>query len=78
MTRLAVGIPDAMIQNTVYALPSYRVLLHTDGSGVTLVQSETAAFTASSAITLTNAQAELAGGFLKCTSGNINVLLKRH
>jgi hypothetical protein len=76
-TRLALGIPDVLLQNIVYSLPSFRCLFHTDATSPTLVQSETQTFTANSAITLTNNQIELAGGFLKCTSGNINFTLKK-
>jgi len=77
VTRLVVGSPDVMTQNVVYSLPSFRCLFHTDATSPTIVQSETAAFTANSAVTLSNNQVELAGGFLKCTSANINFTLKR-
>lgn len=74
---LRVGFPQAIVQNTVYALPPRRVMLYTDATGPTFVQSTTEAFTASSAVTLTNNQAELCGGFLKCTSATPgNIILK--
>lgn len=73
---LSIGYPIPVTQNVVYALPSRRVLLMTDAAGPTFFQSNTQAFTASVAVALTNGQAELAGGFLKCTSaapGNVTL-----
>ena len=73
---LALGI-NSVIQNQVYALPNRRCLLFTDTAAATLFQSNTEAFTLSTAITLTNSEAEVGGGFLKCTSaGPILVTLK--
>lgn len=73
---LSIGYPIAIVQNTIYALPSRRVLMFSDATGPTFFQSNTVAFTASVAVTLANGQAELAGGFLRCTSatpGNITL-----
>ena len=73
---LSIGYPIPIVQNTIYALPARRVLLMSDAAGPTFFQSNTLAFTASVAVVLTNGQAELAGGFIRCTSatpGNITL-----
>ena len=73
---LSIGYPIPITQNQIYALPAKRVLMFTDATGPTFFQSNTLAFTASIAVTLVNGQAELAGGFLRCTSatpGNITL-----
>lgn len=65
---------NPILQNVIYALPPRRVLLFSDAATPTFFQSTTEAFTASIAVVLTNGQAELAGGFIRCTSatpGNI-------
>lgn len=74
---LSIGPPTAMVQNQIYALPASRVLLFTDAAAPTIQQSNTVAFTANVAVALTNGQMELAGGFIRCTSGNITVTLKK-
>lgn len=67
----------SMIQNTVYALPASRCLLFTTGAP-TLQQANDLAMTAPVAVTLTGGQAELAGGFIRCTSaGPQLVVLKK-
>lgn len=74
---LPVGYPVPIVQNTIYALPPKRVLLFSDAAAPTFFQSNTYAFTVSVAITLTNGQAEVAGGFIRCTSADPgNVTLK--
>lgn len=70
------GVPTALTQNTIYALPANRALLFTDATTPTVQQSYDVAFTANAALTLASGQAEVAGGFIRCTSGNINVVLK--
>lgn len=73
---LSIGYPIPIVQNTIYALPARRVLLFSDAAGPTFFQSTDVAFTVSVAVVLTNGQAELAGGFLRCTSaapGNITL-----
>lgn len=76
---LVTGKVIAITQNTVYALPTGRVLLFTDATTPTLQQSTTEAFTANVAVTLTGGQAELAGGFFRLTTaGPINIILKEH
>lgn len=73
---LSIGYPTPINQNQIYALPARRVLMFSDAAGPTFFQSNTLAFTVSVAVTLTNGEAELAGGFLRCTSaapGNITL-----
>lgn len=73
---LSIGYPIPIVQNTIYALPARRVLLFSDAAAPTFFQSNTVAFTVSVAVALANGQAELAGGFIRCTSaapGNITL-----
>lgn len=75
---LSCGPLQVMVQNVVYALPACRVLLFTDGAAPTLQQSDTVGFTANVAVVLTNGQAELAGGFIRCTNlATCNVTLRK-
>lgn len=74
---LSLGPVSSLVQNTVYALPAVHCLLFTTGAP-TLQQSTDVAMTAPVAVVLTAGQAELAGGFLRCTSaGPQLVTLKR-
>ena len=68
-TLLSIGYAQPIVQNQIYALPGRRVLLFSQDAAPTFFQSSDVAFTTSVAVTLANGQAELAGGFLKCTSG---------
>lgn len=70
------GVVTTIPQSTVYALPPVRVLLFCDTATPNLLQSNTSAFTASVAVTLTNGQAELAGGFIQSTTATTTVLVK--
>jgi hypothetical protein len=75
---LSCGPIQTLLQNVVYALPACRCLLFTDGAAPTLQQSTTLAFTANVAVVLTNGQAELSGGFIRCTNlATCNVTLKK-
>lgn len=66
-----------LTQNVAYALPVKRCLLFTDGTAPTLQQSTTEAFTANVVMPLVNGQAELAGGFIRCTNlATLNIFLK--
>lgn len=76
-TALVCGYIQTMTQNTVYALPGVRALLFCDESSPTITMSNTVGFTASKSLTLTNGQAEVAGGFVKCTTGDVTVSLKK-
>lgn len=73
---LTIGPITSITQNVIYALPARSVIMFSDATGPTFFQSNTAAFTASIAVTLVNGQATLAGGFIRCTSatpGNITL-----
>lgn len=77
-TLLSVGYVQPMVQNQVYALPASRAILFCDTAAATFEQSATLAFTLAVALALdANEQAEVAGGFIRCTSGNVNVNLKK-
>jgi hypothetical protein len=74
---ISCGPVFSMIQNTVYSLPACHALLFTTGAP-TLQQSTVLAMTAPVSITLTNGQAEVAGGFIRCTSAGPQLItLKR-
>jgi hypothetical protein len=73
---LPVGMPILMLANVIYALPAVKVTMFTDTAAPTIAQSNTAAFTANSAVTLTGGAAELAGGFVRATADTL-VTLKR-
>ena len=73
---LSIGYPVTLAQNVVYALPARRVFCFSQ-SGGTVEQSDTVGFSVAKAVTFdTNNQAELAGGFIRCTSATIIVTLK--
>jgi hypothetical protein len=75
---IPVGMVFSMVQNTIYALPSQRVLAFTDGAAPTIQQSTTVAFTANVAVTLTGGQAELGGAFIRQTNlATCNIILSR-
>jgi hypothetical protein len=65
---LSIGYPNPITQNTIYALPARRVLMFCQDAAPTFFQSADVTFAVSVAVTLTNGQAELAGGFIRCTS----------
>lgn len=73
---LPVGPPTTMLANVVYALPAVNVTLYTDAAAPTITMSNTAAFTANTAVTLTTGAARLGGGFLRATADTL-VTLKR-
>lgn len=73
---LPVGPPTTMLANVVYALPAVKVTLTTDATTPTITQSNTQAFTANVAVTLTGGATTLAGGFVKATADTL-IVLKR-
>ena len=73
---LPIGPPITMLANVIYALPAVRVTLFTDAAAPTIAQSNTSAFTANSAVTLTAGQVSLAGGFIRATADTL-IVLKR-
>jgi hypothetical protein len=77
-TALMCGPTYTLTQNTAYALPARRCLLFCDAAAPTFTQSTDLAFTVSKALTLTSGQAEVAGGFIKSTGGDVTVTLKAY
>jgi len=75
-TSLQIGQVEAMTQSTIYAMPVRRALLFTTDTTATVQMSNTVGFSAAVAVTVTTGQAEVAGAFIRCTSGNISVMLK--
>jgi hypothetical protein len=73
---LPVGTPVTLVANVIYALPAVNTTLFTDATTPTIQQSNTSAFTANVAVTLTGGQANLAGGFIRATA-NTPIILKR-
>lgn len=75
---ISIGPTITLVQNQIYALPASRCLLFTEAAAPTIQQSNDITFAVNKAVTLdTNNQAEVAGGWIRCTSGNINVTLKK-
>lgn len=68
--QLSVGYAQQLITNVIYALPGMTVRIFVDGAAPTLFQSNDSAFTVSVAVVLVDGQAELAGGFIRCTSAS--------
>lgn len=73
---LSIGPPMPLVQNQIYALPSVSCDLFAD-TAATLQVSNTLAFTANQALTLTNGVSPVAGGFLKCTTAGAIISLKK-
>lgn len=69
------GGPVLMKSGVAYALPVVKVTLFSDGAA-TFLQSNTSAFTASSAVTLTGGSVALAGGYIKANADAL-VTVKR-
>ena len=76
MQLLSIGYPQVIVQNTIYALPARRVVMFSQDAAPTFFQSNDPAFATSVAVALTNGQAELAGGFIRCTSVPGPLMLK--
>lgn len=73
---ISIGRPTPILQNIAYALPSFKCTLYVTGTP-TIVQSNTQDMAVTTAVTLVEGQYTVAGGFIKCTSGNITITLKR-
>lgn len=73
---VSIGQQVAMTQNVVYALPAQQVLFFCDAASATIEQSTDVGFTAAKALTLSSGQANVAGGFIRCTTGNVTVFVK--
>lgn len=74
---LPVGPLVALTQNQIYALPAVKVTLFTDATTPTLQVSNTAAFTANVAVTMTGGAAVVSGGFIRATTTGVTITLKR-
>jgi hypothetical protein len=73
---LPLGTPFTMLAGVAYALPAVECVLYTDATTPTITLSNTQAFTANTAVTLTAGAATVGGGFIKAV-GNALVVLKR-
>lgn len=75
--QLQMGYPQVMTQNVVYALPGRRALLMTETVAATFVISNDVSMGTTAPLALSAAgTAEVAGAFIKCTSGNVTVTIK--
>ena len=73
---LSPGMPWTILAGQVYALPAVKCTLFTDAASPTITVSNTQAFTANAAITLTAGAATVAGGFIKAAADTL-ITLKR-
>ena len=74
---LSFGLPTLLTQNVVYALPARKGTMYCETAAATFEQSATSAFTLATAIAPdANEQIEVAGGFIRSTGGNVNVVIK--
>ena len=77
MQLLSISYPQTLVQNTIYALPARRCLLFSDGAGAAFdVATEETMVTHVGPLTLVDGMHDLAGSFIRCTSGNVRVSLK--
>jgi len=75
---LSCGPITPLLQNVAYALPAVQCTLFSDTTTPAFQQSNTSTFTANVALTLTNGQVQVVGGFLRATAvGGATVILKR-
>lgn len=74
---LSIGQPILITQNVVYALPSSRVRLFCETTTAVIQQSNTVAFTTNAAVTLGDGMQDLAGAFIRCTSGSVIIKLAK-
>lgn len=73
MTLLSSGL-NVLTQNVIYALPTRECVIFTDTVGATIQTEADSTFAQPVAVTLTDGRARVGGGgFIRCTSGNINV-----
>jgi hypothetical protein len=75
-TLLSIGIPQVMTQNQVFALPARRCLLFAEGTPTIEQSADATNWVALTINTTTNNQAEVGGGWIRCTSGSPDVFLK--
>jgi hypothetical protein len=74
---LPIGPPTLMLAGVAYALPAVKCSLYTDATSPTLTLSNTQAFTANTAVTLTAGQATVVGGGFIKAAADTTVILKR-
>lgn len=74
---LQTGIVSAITQNTIYALPARQCRIFCETTTAVIQQSNLVAFTTPAAVTLSDGMAVLGGGFIRCTSGNVNIKLTK-
>jgi hypothetical protein len=73
---LPLGTPVTLLANVIYALPAVKATLFTDATTPTIQLSNTSAFTANVAVTLTAGAAVVGGGWIRATA-NTPIVLKR-
>jgi hypothetical protein len=74
---LSLGPVQAILQNVVYACPASRCLLFCETAAATFEQSNAVAGTFVPLTPDANEQIEVGGGFIRCTSGNVNIRLTK-
>jgi len=77
-TTLSPGPQWTISQNVVYALPPSRCLVFTDATTPAIEVADSSSFATKIALTFTNGQAEVAGGFLRSTGAlDISIIVKK-
>ena len=74
---ITIGPVHTLVTNQVYALPGSATTLYTDSAAPALEQSNVIDFATKSTVTLTNGMAQVAGAFLRATSGTPIIRLAR-
>lgn len=74
---IPIGPPVALVQNQIYALPAVLCTLFSSSATPTIQVSNDVAFGTNVALTLTAGAAQVAGGFLRATTANTAISLKR-
>lgn len=73
--RISIGYPQTLTQNTAYALPARRCLLFCDDAAPTFELATEPTFTSPVSITLSDGKAEVGGGFIMSTGGDVSVVV---
>ena len=77
-TLLSIGPILSIAQNVVYALPAVKVTLSTTAPTPTIEYSNSSTMIPAIPVTLTTSgTSEAISGFIRCTSGNIDITIKR-
>lgn len=77
LESIPIGVLTAMTQNVIFALPVVQVRLFCSDAAPAFQQSNSPTFANNVAVTLTDGMANLAGGFIRATGGNVTVMLRR-